>query len=133
MKCYLIIFCVLVMACQQEEKYKLAEDDLDAATLFVRSTLEGNYPKALFYLYKDTANTNKMLLDSWKKYYDLLPVEEKLGFKAANIIVINSQKINDSTTSFTYSNSFKKEKTTLSIIQKEAKWWVDLKDFMQHP
>jgi hypothetical protein len=121
-----------IFSCQQPEGYKKAEDAQEAATGFIRATLDGNYNKAYFYLYKDSAQTNSMLLNRWKTDYDKLSAEDKVNFKEANIIVINTEKQNDSTLSFTYSNSFKNKKTTLKIIRVQQEWVVDFKDFINH-
>jgi Domain of unknown function (DUF4878) len=133
MKQLLIISAMFLLAsCQQQEGYKKAEDAQEAATEFIRATLDGNYTKALFYLYKDSAQTNSMLLDRWKEGYDKLSAEEKVGFKDASIIVISNEKQNDSTNSFTYSNSFKKKKTTLKVVRIRGEWNVDFKDIINH-
>jgi hypothetical protein len=127
------ILIITAAACQQQENYKKAEDAQEAATEFIRATLDGNYDKALFYLYKDSAQTNSMLLNRWKTDYDKLSAEEKVNFKESNIIVVTTEKQNDSTLSFTYSNSFKNKKTTLKIIRFNGEWVVDFKDFInQH-
>jgi Domain of unknown function (DUF4878) len=127
------IVIIAATACQQPENYKKAEDAQEAATEFIRATLDGNYDKALFYLYKDSAQTNSMLLDRWKTDYDKLSAEEKVNFRESNIIVVTTEKQNDSTLSFTYSNSFKNKKTTLKIIRFNGDWVVDFKDFVnQH-
>jgi Domain of unknown function (DUF4878) len=135
MKPLLIGFILIIAtaACQQQENYTKAEDAQEAATEFIRATLDGNYNKAYFYLYKDSAQTNSMLLNRWKTGYDKLSAEEKINFKESNIIVVTTEKQNDSTLSFTYSNSFKNKKTTLKIIRFNGEWVVDFKDFInQH-
>jgi hypothetical protein len=133
MKQLIILFTILTLAsCKPADGYKKAEDAQEAATEFIRATLDGNYDKAMFYVYKDSAQTNTMLLNRWKEGYDKLPAEEKVSFKEANIIVINTEKANDSTTSFTYSNSFKQQKTTLKIIRVKGEWAIDFKDIINH-
>lgn len=133
MKQLIILFTIVTLAaCQSADGYKKAEDAQEAATEFIRATLDGNYDKALFYVYKDSAQTNSMMLKRWKEGYDKLPAEEKVSFKEANIIVINTEKANDSTTSFTYSNSFKQQKTTLKVIRVQGEWTIDFKDIINH-
>jgi hypothetical protein len=127
-----VVALFFILACRQQEGYKKAEDAQEAATEFIRATLDGNYNKAYFYLYKDTAQTNDMLLKRWKADYDKLSAEDKVSFKEANIIVINTEKLNDSALSYTYSNSFKNKKTTLKVIKAQGEWVVDFKDFINH-
>jgi hypothetical protein len=125
-----IPFCFI--ACQSPEGYKKAEDAQEAAREFIQATLEGNEPKALFYLYKDPSDNNLMLLREWKKSYDRLAAEEKTNYQSASIIVAGSKTVNDSVVQFTYSNSFKKQKTTLKIVRKNGEWLVDFKDFISY-
>ena len=61
------------------------EDAQDAGREFIRASLDGNYQKALFYLYRDPGDNNVMLLDKQKKNYDQLPAEQKVNYKEANI------------------------------------------------
>jgi hypothetical protein len=114
--------------CALNEGYKKAEDAQEAAREFIRASLDGNYDKARHYLYQDSANVNQMLLDRWKSSYDQLPQEDKVNFKQANILVINTESLNDSTTNFTYSNTYKKKNTTIKVIRNNGEWLIDLKD-----
>ena len=117
-----------VMACNNNTGYKVAEDGQEAATEFIKATLEGNYDKASFYMYKDSLGTNQMVLDKWKKDYDLLPNADKVRFKNASIIVKNIEKANDSLVNFTYVNSYRNIQQTIKVIRDNNIWLVDLKD-----
>ena len=55
------------LSCANDDTYKKAEDAEDAGREFIRASLDGNYDKALFFLLKDTTNTNVMLLDRWRR------------------------------------------------------------------
>ncbi len=127
-----LLFAGFAISCGNPDSYKKADDALDAASEFVRASLDGNYDKALFYLYKDSGDVNTMMLSKWKSDYDKLPQEDKVGKKEANIIVITTEKLNDSTLNYVYSNSFKKDTTTLRIVRTNGEWLVDLKDIVKH-
>jgi hypothetical protein len=123
-----LVIGTTIIACNNTEGYKKAEDALDAARQFVRASLDGDYNKAEFYLYKDTSGVNKMLLDKWKIDYDKWRQEDKVGHKTSNIIVITTEQVNDSTLNYVYSNSYLNDTTTIKIIKKNNEWLVDLKD-----
>jgi len=120
--------CILLSGCHSDAALKKAEDPEEAAREFVRASLDGQYDKALFYLYKDSMNANQMILDKWKSNYDLLPNADKVNFKEASIIVKSLDKVNDSASLFNYSNSYKNKQQTIKVIRSNGEWLVDLKD-----
>jgi hypothetical protein len=124
----LMLAAFFASACKNESDYKKAEDAQEAAREFISASLAGNYDKASFYLYKDSSGANDMLLNKWKTDYANWSQEDKVGHKNANIIVINTEKINDSTLNYIFSNTFKKDTTTIKIIRYNGEWLVDLKD-----
>lgn len=131
-KIILLYSVVAAVACTNQDNFKKAEDAQEAAQEFIRASLDGNYEKADFYLYKDSAEVNNMMLKKWKSDYDNLSQEEKVGKKEANIIVITTEKVNDSTLNYVYSNTYKKDTTSLKIIRNKGEWLVDLKDIVNH-
>lgn len=116
-------------ACNNDGTFKKAEDAQDAGREFIRASLDGNYDKARFYLFADS--TNQMLLEKWKKDFDGLPQESKKKYEEATILPINIQTVNDSVTSYTYANSYKKDTTTIRIVRVGGDWLVDLKEILQ--
>ncbi len=121
---------LLLAACSDSHSYKKAEDAQDAGREFIRASLDGDYDKASFYLYADS--TNQMLLDKWKKDYDRMDHEEQKKYRDADIRVITLQTVNDSVTSYTYANTYKKDTTTIRVIRINGNWMVDLKEIL-HP
>ena len=119
---------LLLAACGGPHSYKKAEDAQDAGREFIRASLDGDYEKASFYLYSDT--TNQMLLDKWKKDYDKLDHEEQKKYRDADIRVINLGAINDSITTYTYANTYKKDTTTIRVVRVKGDWLVDLKEIL---
>ena len=126
------IFPVLLLltACDNTDSFKKAEDAQDAGREFIRASLDGNYNKASFFLYPDS--TNQMLFDKWKKDHERLDHEEQKKYRDANILPINIQSVNDSVTSYTYANSYKKDTTTFRVIRVNGVWLVDLKEILNN-
>ena len=128
-KYLLPVFLISVIACNNTESYKKAEDAQDAAREFVRASLDGDYNKANFYLFADS--TNQFLLGRWKRNYINLTEEEKQKYKDADIIVLNTNAENDSVTKFRYLNTYKKDTTTIKILRINGEWLVDLKELIK--
>jgi len=126
---FVVTLPLLLTACTSSHSYKKAEDAQDAGREFIRASLDGDYDKASFYLYADS--TNQMLLDKWKKDYDRMDHEEQKKYRDADIRVIDLRTINDSVTSYTYANTFKKDTTTIKIIRVKGDWLVDLKEILR--
>jgi hypothetical protein len=121
---------VLIAACNNSHTFKKAEDAEDAGREFIRASLDGNYEKASFYLYADS--TNKTIFDIWKKHYDRLGEDEQQKYKDADIRIVDIHPVNDSVTSFTYANSYKKDTTTVRVVKINGDWMVDLKEILRH-
>ena len=124
----LFVLAVLIFSCTSTGNYTKAVDAQEAAREFIRSSLDGNYDRASFYLYKDSAGVNEMLLNKWKTDYSHWSQEDKVGHKEANILVITTQPVNDSSMNYVFSNSYKKDTTTIKIVRVKGDWLVDLKD-----
>jgi hypothetical protein len=117
------------MSCENNENFKKAEDAEDAGREFIRASLDGNYDKAKFYLYKDSAEFNLRLLDKWKLSYEALNTHEKRSYKSASIMPVEIAPSTDSAYyTYTYYNSFKKDTTTIRILKANDEWLVDLRD-----
>lgn len=119
---------VAILSCNNDAAYTKATDAQEAAREFIRASLDGNYDKASFYLYKDSAGVNEMLLNKWKADYGQWSQEDKVGHKEANIIVITTQTTSDSTLNYIFSNSYKKDTTTIKVLKSKGGWLIDLKD-----
>jgi len=116
------------LSCANDDTYKKAEDAEDAGREFIRASLDGNYEKAKFYLYKDSADFNIRILDKWKASYELMDREEKSGYKSASIRPIEIPPSDSTTYTYTYYNSYKKDTTTIRILKVNDEWLVDLRD-----
>jgi len=128
-KTFLLLIIILMNSCNNQARYQKAEDAEDAGREFIRASLDGNYDKAYYYMYKDSTNTNKMILDKWRKDYNMLKQQDKVNYKEANIIAVNIAPVNDSTVNYMYTNTFEnKDTTTIKIIKVNDEWLIDLKD-----
>jgi hypothetical protein len=126
----LAIVTISLIACNDQNYFKKADDAQDAAREFIRASLDGNFDKAKFYLYDDS--TNQFLFDRWKEDYTLLSGEDKGKYKDADIIVLNIHPDNDSVTIYKYFNSYKKDTTTFKVLRIKGEWLVDLKEFIRN-
>jgi hypothetical protein len=129
MKSIIFLFAGLfVLSCTNSGSYKKAEDAQDAGREFIRASLDGDYDKAEFYLLQDS--TNQLLMDKWKKDYAGFDVQTRQQYKDADILPINIQKLTDSSSTYTFSNSYKKDTSTLRILRVNGNWLVDLKEIL---
>jgi len=128
---FIFLTIVLLTSCATSESYTKATDAQEAAREFIRASLDGNYDKASFYLYKDSAGVNEMLLNKWRNDYNHWTQEDKVGHKNASIRVITTRQINDSSLNYVFSNSYKKDTTTIKIIKARGEWLVDLQEFLK--
>jgi hypothetical protein len=128
MKRILFPIVVFIISCSHERTFRKAEDAQDAGREFIRASLDGDYEKAQFYLLRDS--TNQLLMEKWEKGFEKLDAETKKQYKEADILPINIAAESDSVTSYTFSNSFKKDTTTIRIVRQEGEWLVDLKEIL---
>ena len=126
---WIIVGIFSFYSCKNNDGFRKAEDAEDAGREFIRASLDGNYEKAKFFLYKDSAEFNLRLLDKWKMSYELLNKDEKAGFKSASIKPIKITPAEDTAFyTYTYYNSYKKDTTTIRILKANDEWLVDLRD-----
>jgi len=118
----------LLAACADPHTFKKAEDAQDAGREFIRASLDGNYEKASFYLFPDSVN--QMMLSKWKKDYERMDPADQKKYKDANILPITITAQNDSVTSYTYANTYKKDTTRIKIVRINGEWLVDLKEIL---
>ena len=119
---------LLIIGCNDGQTFKKAEDAQDAGRQLIRASLDGDYEKARFYLLKDSLN--QLLINRWKQGFDKMDKDTRQQYREASILPINITAINDSVTSYTYSNSFRKDTTTVHIVRVHGDWLVDLKEIL---
>lgn len=106
------------------------EDDLDAARIFIRASLDGDIETARKLLMEDSLNLQ--FFNAYERSFPRQPKDSLLKYKKASIRIHDNRKVNDSTTILIYSNSFKNDPDTLKIVKVNNQWLVDLKYLFQH-
>jgi hypothetical protein len=127
-----LIYCffIFLFACNAGKTFKKAEDAQDAGRQFIRASLDGDYEKARFYLLNDSINL--LLISKWQQGFDKMDRDTRQQYREASILPINIHAINDSVTSYTFSNSFRKDTTTVHIVRVNGEWLVDLKEILNY-
>ena len=125
---FVICFLAFIMACNAGKTFTPAEDAQDAGRQFIRASLDGDYEKARFYLLNDSVNL--LLINKWQQDFDKLDRDTRQSYREASIIAINIKPVNDSVTTYSYSNSFRKDTTTVHIVRRNGEWLVDLKEIL---
>jgi len=124
-KTILLILSVLSLtACNQPAEIRKG-DPLESARGFIESSLKGDYDEAQKYLLQD--NTNIQYFDGMKDFNDKRSAAEKEGYRDANILIDSTQKISDSVTIISYSNTYKNKPSKLKMVKKNNEWLVDFK------
>jgi Domain of unknown function (DUF4878) len=122
---------LLAAGCNDTDKEKEtdpvnADTDINIATSFIRTTLDGNYDKARNYVLPDSVNNN--YIDVYERAYkEKMAPDDKRSYRESTIRIIDNVKQNDSVTLITYSNSFKHMPTKLKVIKQNNKWLIDFK------
>jgi multidrug efflux pump subunit AcrB len=129
-KIFIYCFILLIVSCTAGGGYEKAENAQDAGREFIRALLDGDHPKARFYLLQDT--TNLLLIERQQSDYNRLSAEEKTKHRESTIRPIDIRKINDTATSYQYFNTYNpKDTTTIMIVKSKGDWLVDLKSILK--
>lgn len=122
-KCLLI--CTLaISACNQPAAVRKT-DPLESGRGFIESSLKGDYTEAGKYILQDSSNIQ--YFNGYKDFNSKRSDDEKEGYKDANILIDSTQKISDSVTIITYSNTYKNKPMKLRMVRKNNEWLVDFK------
>ena len=129
-KISLAIAVLLIVSCTDETKYTRAEDAQDAGREFIEASLDGDYAKARFYLFRDSINM--LLIKQQQINYEQLSAEKKRVNREAAIRPLEIKNENDSTTLYKYYHTANtKDTTTIRIIRANGDWLVDLKSIIK--
>ena len=102
-----------------------AENDLDAARMFIESALDGKWEEAKQFLVQDS--TNVQLLSTVETKFEALSREEKRSYREAEPRFHGTRKVSDSVTIVNYSNSYMNRKDSLKVVRVNERWLIDLK------
>ena len=119
----------VVCACNNSDTENASgkpEDDVDAARMFIRSALDGNYKEARKLILPDSSNVQ--LLDNLERaYLHNNDVSEQRGYRESSIRIHQTRKLGDSASVVVYSNSFKNKKDSVKAVKVGSDWLIDLK------
>lgn len=123
----ILIFLSLFWACTNnaESSSGKPENDVDAASMFIRSALNGQWKEARKLIVQDSANIED--LEAAERVAQRRDAVEQRSYRESQITVHDSRKINDSTTVIIYSNTFKKQRDSVKAVRLNGGWLIDLK------
>lgn len=124
MKQLLFLSFFFALSCSQQ-KFHIAENDLDAGREFIDGALKGNFDKATFYLLKDDENLK--FLHLYKAAYSKKTNEDKKQLQDATINILQIKTLNNKETIIFFRNSFDKISRQIKVILQDGIWQVDLK------
>jgi hypothetical protein len=120
-----LLLCALVIAaCNRPAEVKKS-DPLESGRGFIESSLKGDYGEAQKYILQDSSNIQ--YFNGLKDFNSKRSNAEKEGYKDANILIDSTEKISDSVTIITYSNTYKNKPSKLKMVKKNNEWLVDFK------
>ena len=75
---------LLLLSCEPTQEKKVnAENELDAARLFIRAALDGKFDEAKDYMVQDSVNTS--YLDIAAQFYQKIPGADRDSYKGSTI------------------------------------------------
>ncbi len=128
MRYFISIAIVLVFAAcaQSEADFKKPETDLQAATDFIRYSLDGNFKYARYLLVNDSTNDNYMQMVEEK--YNQNSANKRDSMHKANITINEvAVVVKDSLSIVNYSNSYSNRPFKVKVLKNNGEWRIDLK------
>ena len=119
---FLLIICFA--GCNTTPEVKKT-DPLESGRGFIEASLKGDYEEAQKYLLQDSINVE--YFNGFKNFNNKRTEEEKEGYRDANIIIDSIEKLSDSVTIISYSNSYKMKASRLKMVRRNNEWLVDFK------
>lgn len=120
----LLIFTLAISACNHPSELRKT-DPLESGRGFIEASLKGDYNEAQKYILQDSINIE--YFNGLKDFNSKRSKEEKDGYRDANILIDSTQKISDSVTIITYSNTYKNKPLKLKMVKINNEWLVDFK------
>ena len=111
--------------CMQPPAEVRKSDPLESGRGFIESSLKGDYMKLKNISCRTVQIFNILMGIKISTVKEAML--EKEGYRDANILIDSTQKISDSVTIITYSNTYKNKPTKLKMVKKNNEWLVDFK------
>src|SRR6476620_10989888 len=126
MKIIIGLFTITFVAIACNQSVEVSKSDpLESGRGFIESSLKGDYYEARKYILPDSSNIQ--YFNGMKDFNSKRSMAEKEGYRDANILIDSTQKISDSVTIITYSNTYKNQPSKLKMVKKNNEWLVDFK------
>lgn len=123
-KLFFLVIVTGFAACNNSPEIRKT-DPLESGRGFIEASLQGDYVEAKKYLLQDS--TNIEYFNGLRDFNSKRSKEEREGYKDANIIIDSTQKISDSVTIISYSNTYKMKPSKLKMVRQKNEWFVDFK------
>lgn len=121
---FVLLLCLSIFGCKNQENYQPAQDPMSAGTSFIDACLKGQFNKAEFYMVKNQANYED--LRKLKSAYEHKGADYRQQYRQTSIIIDNEEEINDSTHIIYYKNSYDKIAHKVKVLRQDNLWQVDL-------
>ena len=118
-----LAFLIILASCAGK-KDTPPDNATETGRVFIRASLDGDFKTAEKYILSDTVN--QQLFDSYKRYYDRLPEQQKVKYKKASYEINKLTEQHDSTL-INYSNSYMKKPMDIMVVKNNNGWLVDFK------
>ena len=123
-KMILLLSTMMLAACDNSPEVRRT-DPLESGRGFIEASLKGDYDEAKKYLLQDS--TNIEYFNGLRDFNSKRSKEEKQGYNDANILIDSTEKLSDSVTIITYSNTYKNKPSKLKVVRRGNEWLVDFK------
>jgi type IV secretory pathway component VirB8 len=118
------LLLILIAGCGHSSEIKKT-DPLESGRGFIESSLREDYDDAQKYILQDS--TNVQFFNRFRDFNSNKSDAEKDGYRNSNILIDSIQKISDTVTIISYSNTYKNKPLKLKMVKKGNEWMVDFK------
>ena len=125
------IVLLFLQACRGNDQQADTSSDINAATGFLQSALQGDYKAAKTFMVNDSINL-ETLGQIERSNMKNLSKDEKDGYRGASIRIHNIHPLNDTVSLIAYSNSYINKVDSLKVVKQAGKWLVDFKYILNH-
>jgi hypothetical protein len=128
MKKFLFLFTIFGLIGCADDGAKTTgktENDVDAATTFIRKALDGKWKEARQLVVQDDANIED--LETAERMATRKDAETQRKYRESQINVHDTRKLNDSASVVIYSNTFTNKRDSIKVVKVGGDWLVDLK------
>ena len=123
---HVLLVSILMISCNQDNKYLPAKDPLVAGREFIDASLKGKFEKADFFMLQD--EENKRLLQKIAEQYSKVDNAKLKQLTESSIVIIDFTYVTEKETVINYKYSFDGYVRKIKVIQQSTgNWVVDFK------